>query len=188
MHHIATFLSTQPKRAATITISGRLTRDPISIHAAQEGCDRGGVVAHNQQADFNPRSPNGLRHPDKLTTKALKRAYKDLVEACAKLETEAVDKALWTAVLKKSRYYAELIAGTESARAWYEGYMADSSSDDYIVGFKYNLSSAHKTKHYDICDVYANADFGYGKGVFPKGKQPNIPVHPHCMCYYSKIF
>lgn len=123
-----------------------------------------------------------------MTTKALKKAYKDLVEACAKLETEAVDKALWTTVLKKSRYYAELIAGTESARAWYEGYMADSSSDDYIVGFKYNLSSAHKTKHYDICDVYANADFGYGKGIFPHGKQPDIPVHPHCMCYYSKVF
>lgn len=129
-----------------------------------------------------------LKNPDRLTTKALKRAYKDLVEACAKLETEAVDKALWTAVQEKSRYYAERIARTESARAWYEGYMADSSSDDDIVGFKYTLSSAHKTKPYDICDVYANADFGYGKGVFPKGKQPDIPVHPHCMCYYSKIF
>ena len=129
-----------------------------------------------------------LKNPDRLTTKALKRAYKDLVEACAKLETEAVDKALWTAVQEKSRYYAERIARTESARAWYEGYIADSSSDDDIVGFKYTLSSAHKTKPYDICDVYANADFGYGKGVFPKGKQPDIPVHPHCMCYYSKIF
>lgn len=129
-----------------------------------------------------------LRNPDRLTTKALKRAYKDLVEACAKLETEAVDKALWTAVQEKSRYYAERIARTESARAWYEGYMADSDSDDDVAGFKYTLSSAHKRKPYDICDVYANADFGFGKGIWPKGRQPEIPVHPHCMCYYSKVF
>ena len=129
-----------------------------------------------------------LKNPDRLTTKALKRAYKDLVEACAKLETEAVDKALWTAVQEKSRYYAERIARTESARAWYEGYMADSDSDDDVVGFKYTLSSAHKRKPYDICDVYANADFGFGKGIWPKGRQPDIPVHPHCMCYYGKVF
>lgn len=129
-----------------------------------------------------------LRNPDRLTTKALKRAYKDLVEACAKLETEAVDKALWTAVQEKSRYYAERIARTESARACYEGYMADSDSDDDVAGFKYTLSSAHKRKPYDICDVYANADFGFGKGIWPKGRQPEIPVHPHCMCYYSKVF
>ena len=107
-----------------------------------------------------------LRNPDRLTTKALKRAYKDLVEACAKLE----------------------IARTESARAWHEGYMADSDNDDDVAGFKYTLSSAHKRKPYDICDVYANADFGFGKGIWPKGRQPEIPVHPHCMCYYSKIF
>lgn len=129
-----------------------------------------------------------LKNPDRLTTKALKRAYKDLVEACAKLETEAVDKALWTAVQEKSRYYAERIARTESARAWYEGYMADSDSDDDVAGFKYTLSSAHKRKPYDICDVYANADFGFGKGIWPKGRQPEIPVHPHCMCYYVKVF
>ena len=129
-----------------------------------------------------------LKNPDRLTTKALKRAYKDLVEACAKLETEAVDKALWTAVQEKSRYYAERIARTESARALYEGYMADSDNDDDVAGFKYTLSSAHKRKPYDICDVYANADFGFGKGIWPKGRQPEIPVHPHCMCYYSKVF
>lgn len=129
-----------------------------------------------------------LKNPDRLTTKALKRAYKDLVEACAKLETEAVDKALWTAVQEKSRYYAERIARTEFARAWYEGYMADSDSDDDVAGFKYTLSSAHKRKPYDICDVYANADFGFGKGIWPKGRQPEIPVHPHCMCYYGKVF
>ena len=129
-----------------------------------------------------------LKNPDRLTTKALKRAYKDLVEACAKLETEAVDKALWTAIQEKSRYYAERIARTESSRAWYEGYMADSDSDDDVAGFKYTLSSAHKRKPYDICDVYANGDFGFGKGIWPKGRQPEIPVHPHCMCYYSKVF
>lgn len=89
---------------------------------------------------------------------------------------------------EKSRYYAERIARTESARAWYEGYMADSDSDDDVAGFKYTLSSAHKRKPYDICDVYANADFGFGKGIWPKGRQPEIPVHPHCMCYYGKVF
>ena len=134
------------------------------------------------------QSAQKLKNPDRLTTKALKRAYKDLVEACAKLDSAAIDKALWVAVQEKSRYYAERIARTESARAWYEGYLAECESEGDVVGHRYTLSSAHKTKPYDICDVYANADFGYGKGIFPHGKQPDIPVHPHCMCYYGKIF
>ena len=129
-----------------------------------------------------------LKNPDRLTTKALKRAYKDLVEACAKLDSAAIDKALWVAVQEKSRYYAERIARTESARAWYESYLAECESEGDVVGHRYTLSPAHKTKPYDICDVYANADFGYGKGIFPHGKQPDIPVHPHCMCYYGKVF
>ena len=55
------FQSTQPKRAATESEKDLETKITISIHAAQEGCDTVEKEAVMQLADFNPRSPRGLR-------------------------------------------------------------------------------------------------------------------------------
>ncbi|OMH39881.1 hypothetical protein BLW93_08245 [Desulfurobacterium indicum] len=48
------------------------------------------------------------------------------------------------------------------------------------------LPAHHKIK--DICDKYANIDFGLGKGIFPKGKEPACPAHPNCMCKLNPVF
>ena len=37
--------------------------------------------------------------------------------------------------------------------------------------------------------MYAKADmYGLGKGVFPKDKIPNLPVHPHCLCHLAPVY
>ena len=56
------FQSTQPKRAATVFKKVSVGVLPISIHAAQEGCDsKAEAPLHTVLTDFNPRSPRGLR-------------------------------------------------------------------------------------------------------------------------------
>ena len=57
------FQSTQPKRAATRRLRPLRVPVGISIHAAQEGCDREAPRPQAAREDFNPRSPRGLRHP-----------------------------------------------------------------------------------------------------------------------------
>ena len=60
---ITVFQSTQPKRAATIDLSGFDDAAFISIHAAQEGCDLPVFQKVLSRRYFNPRSPRGLRPP-----------------------------------------------------------------------------------------------------------------------------
>ena len=101
----------------------------------------------------------------------------------------ALDKALWVATQEKSRYYAERIARTESARAWYEGQLKNAKDDSDIFGFKWILSASHSHDDRDCdCDYNANADVGYGKGIYPKDDVPELPAHPNCMCHLKKVY
>lgn len=94
---------------------------------------------------------------------------------------------MYVAVEEKSRYVAERVARTESARAWAEGFIERYADDEDVAAFKWHLSSRHP--HYDICDLYAHADlWGLGPGIFPKDKTPMLPVHPHCLCWLSPVF
>ncbi len=63
LHLILTILfqSTQPKRAATFKGVTTCSYCDISIHAAQEGCDPRQIFLMLSAANFNPRSPRGLR-------------------------------------------------------------------------------------------------------------------------------
>lgn len=65
--------------------------------------------------------------------RALKTSYKELLDAVESTSDKAVDRAIRTAVEEKSRYVAERIARTESARAWYQGFVADSKDDPDVV-------------------------------------------------------
>ncbi|WP_378955391.1 hypothetical protein [Pelosinus sp. sgz500959] len=137
---------------------------------------------------------NSTMDPKKIET--LKRKLKkqgldsvaDLNQAIADVNNKALDKAARVAIEERTRYHAERIARTESARAWFDGFIAQNHDNPDIVAYKWVLSSRHKHLPFDICDVYANADFGLGKGVFPKDKAPSIPVHPHCMCSLLKVY
>lgn len=103
------------------------------------------------------------------------------------LSDKAIDNAIKAAVEEKSRYAAERIARTESARAWYQGFIADTMDNSDIVAYRWVESNRHPTE--DICDFHAKKDiFGLGAGVFPKDKAPQLPAHPHCLCHYEKVY
>lgn len=134
-------------------------------------------------ADIRKKS-SALKHETgKLESENLKAAYRSLAEACGDtLNEKVLERAVQTAIEERTRYYAERIARTEAARAWFDGYIARTQDDDDVWGYRWVLSSRHKFVPFDQCDVCANMNVGYGKGVYPKGKVPSIPRHPHCMC------
>ena len=119
--------------------------------------------------------------------KALKTSYKELLDAVESCSDKALKRAIQTAVEEKSRYVAERIARTESARAWYQGFLKDTMDDSDIVAYRWAESIRHTTE--DICDEYATVDaYGLGPGIFPKDKAPELPAHPHCLCHYEKVY
>ena len=120
-------------------------------------------------------------------TKALKTAYKKLLDATSIESEKALAKAVKVAVEEKSRYIAERIARTEISRAWGEAFLEQYRADEDVIGFKWTLGARHRI--FDICDFHANVDFyGLGKGVYPKDVFPARPAHPHCMCGITPIF
>ena len=127
------------------------------------------------------------RQAKALTSKPLKTAYKELAIQLGKNNEDGLKRAVYVAVQEKSRYVAERIARTESARAWADGFIARYETDDTVAAYRWEVSSAHPCT--DVCDMYANADlWGLGKGIYPKDQCPTLPAHPHCLCYLSPIY
>ena len=119
--------------------------------------------------------------------RALKTSYKELLDAVESCSDKALKRAIRTAVEEKSRYVAERIARTESARAWYQGFLKDTIDDPDVVAYRWGESTRHPTE--DVCDEYAKVDaYGLGPGIFPKGKAQELPAHPHCLCHYEKVY
>ena len=126
------------------------------------------------------------RQVSKRTTAGLKAGYSEVIKAVESDNESKLAKALEIATEEKTRYHAERIARTETARAYADGQVSRYKDDDDIVAFQWKLGSRHPV--FDICDFYANADlYGMGKGVFPKDKVPTLPAHPHCMCRLKPI-
>lgn len=98
----------------------------------------------------------------------------------------AISKAVKTAFEHKARYQIERIARTEASRAWFDGFIARYQNNDKVFGYRYKLSPLHNI--FDQCDVLANINIGYGKGVYPKNNMPKIPRHPHCMCKLQPVY
>lgn len=118
--------------------------------------------------------------------KALKTAYNQLLIAIEDGNTKAMEKAVKTAIEEKSRYVAERIARTESARAWADGFHTRYDDDDSVTAYQWKLSSRHPAM--DICDMYAHANlWGMGSGIFPKEHTPTLPIHPHCLCHLGIV-
>jgi hypothetical protein len=120
-------------------------------------------------------------------TKALKTAYKQLLDAVEEDGQKSLEKAVRVAVEEKSRYVAERIARTEAARAWSDGFHARYDTDELVAAYKWTLSSRHP--FFDICNMYADANlWGLGPGVYPKDKTPILPAHPHCLCHLAMVY
>lgn len=117
----------------------------------------------------------------------LKTAYAQLVDAVEQANEKALQNAIRVGVEEKSRYVAERIARTEAARAWAQGFLEKYDDQENVVAYRWKLSSRHP--EVDICNMYADADFyGLGKGIYPKDKIPDLPVHPHCLCHLSPVY
>lgn len=115
-----------------------------------------------------------------LKTKPLKVATKAIIDALEKANEKALHDALAVVLEEKARYYADRIAKTEIQRAKELANAKDMMLDPNIKFVKWQLSSRHRI--FDICDLYANMDMGYGAGIYPVGQSPAIPLHPFCMC------
>lgn len=126
------------------------------------------------------------RQVSKRTTAGLRAGYSEVIKAVESDNQQKLDKAIEIATEEKTRYHAERIARTETARAYADGQVSRYKDDDDIVAFQWKLGTRHPV--FDICDFYANADlYGMGKGVYPKDKVPMLPAHPHCMCRLKPI-
>ena len=122
----------------------------------------------------------------KRTTAGLRAGYSEVIKAVEDDNERKLEKAIEVATEEKTRYHAERIARTETARAYADGQVSRYKDDDDIVAFQWKLGTRHPV--FDICDFYANADlYGMGKGVYPKDKVPMLPAHPHCMCRLKPI-
>ena len=65
------FQSTHPVRGATMRRDLRCHGMPISIHAPRAGCDCGAAADGLRRADFNPRTPCGVRRFTPVEIKSL---------------------------------------------------------------------------------------------------------------------
>ena len=126
-------------------------------------------------------------YASRLATGPLKSAYTQFAKRLEKGLIKGLDKLVETATYEKARYHASRILRTETAHAWGQGFLEDCRKDPDVVGIRWTLSSSHKI--FDICDFYASADlYGMGPGVYPLGKIPGYPAHPHCMCPLAKVY
>lgn len=115
----------------------------------------------------------------------VKDAVDRLLEAVQKGNAKAMDKAIDAFMQHKARYHAIVIARTEGAEAFREGFVKRAEErPDLIKGIKWNLSGSHPRK--DICDVYATQDlYGLGPGVYPPSELPRD--HPNGLCWFSSV-
>ncbi|HET8688165.1 MAG TPA: hypothetical protein VFM18_16140 [Methanosarcina sp.] len=126
------------------------------------------------------------RRVNRLRTEPLKASYNQLLKSIEKGVEKQIEKNLYFALQEKSRYHANMIARTESARAYFAAFESKSVLDPDVSGVKVSLSSSHKI--FDICDVHASIDLGYGPGVYPLSKLPRYPLHPHCFCQLTQVY
>lgn len=86
----------------------------------------------------------------------------------------------------KDRYVG--LNNTEGARANYEAMVKKTKNDANLFGYRWTVSPAHYRFPFDICDVNANSNVGYGKGVYRKDKVPIYPAHKHCICTITPVY
>lgn len=124
------------------------------------------------------------RYAQGLRTAPLRAAYTQLLDRLEKGLSRGIESAVRAATEEKTRYFAERILRTESARAWGEGLFDQVERDPDATGLRWETSSAHRI--FDVCDFHQRADlFGMGPGVYPKEHRPSYPAHPHCLCALS---
>jgi len=124
----------------------------------------------------------GQRYAQSLKTEPLKAAYLQALKAWERDKgAAALERALSVAHKEKTRYMANRIAQTELARAYQHAVAAEVMADETVSVVQVQMSASHPV--FDVCDMHSKADlWGLGPGLYPKGKAPVPPYHPHCRC------
>lgn len=107
-----------------------------------------------------------------------------MVIQLGKNNEDGLKRAVYVAVQEKSRYAAERIVRTESARAWADGFITRYETDDTVVAYRWAVSSAHPVRTYAICMLTPICG-GWERGFIRK---TNARYFPHCLCYLSPIY
>lgn len=118
-----------------------------------------------------------------LRTPSLRAAYLQALDAIEQgMGAKLLAKRLEVAYYEKMRYNANRIAQTELHRTYATRQAAELLDDTGVEVVQWRMSPTHPEP--DICDYFAGADlYGLGPGVYPKGRAPVAPAHPHCRCY-----
>lgn len=82
-------------------------------------------------------------------------------------------------------YEALRLVRTEVSAAHGDALIRSAAYNPACKGVKWVLSSEHP--EYDICDELANANIGYGAGVYPVDQAPPMPAHPNCLCFFIEV-
>ena len=144
------------------------------------------VLPKYLQKAFKNRDKSIMKQVEKLRTKPLRIAYKDIVRRLDVLNDKALEEYMRTAYHEKMRYYAKRIADTETHRAMMTKRAYEYLNDNEIEFVRFQMSIHHPKT--DICDFYANLDMGYGRGIVPKREMRSTPLHPHCRCIYAPYY
>ena len=123
---------------------------------------------------------------EKLQSKNLKAGYKELEKYIKSGSDKALQNLLYVAYNEKLRYYADRIAKTELHRATTNKRAREYLEDSHVEYVRFEMSSSHPKV--DICDYYANIDYGYGAGIIKKEDMITLPLHPHCRCIYAPYY
>ncbi|NJJ37833.1 hypothetical protein [Paenibacillus apii] len=82
-------------------------------------------------------------------------------------------------------YEALRLVRTETAAAFGEGTILAARATPSYIGMRWVLSGVHPKP--DICDEYAGAENGLGRGVWSPGQEPHMPAHPNCLCVLISV-
>ncbi|GAB6066003.1 hypothetical protein JCM9492_10950 [Aquifex pyrophilus] len=153
-----------------------------------------------QALSLNVRSPKDRRRLERLL-KRLERSLsrvkgeryterkifiQKLKKALEKENERLLRRSLEHFIRRETLSRIQRITATELANTFHKVQIRATEGDRHLVGYRWRLSRAHPKP--DICDVYANVDFGLGRGVWPKEKVPRRKPHPHCLCFLVPIY
>lgn len=106
----------------------------------------------------------------------LRARYRSVLTSLEKGNEAKVQKQMEFAIQEKSRYNAQRIIRTETQRATAMADRERIAQDKDVQYVRFVLAGSHEP---DECDAYANADLGWGKGVYPIDQAPVLPIHPN---------
>jgi len=140
--------------------------------------------------EFEEKLEKAQKYVEKLSKEGSFHASKHLLKQFQKAVDEGkeylIDKAIQYHMYHKQLTRLKTIARTEAANAYHKAQIKMTEDDEDLIGYRWKLSKSHPKP--DICDFFANINYGYGKGVHPKDKVPRQKAHPNCMCYLEPVY